>query len=207
MINAHVQIIKNGVLRHAKILGGIVVLLWAIEIVDTLLGHRLELYGVQPRTLVGLRNILFAPFLHRGFFHLLANTIPFLLLGWFVMLRSVHEFFYVSFVAALVSGLGAWLFGAAHTIHLGISGVIFGYMGFLLLRSYFEQSAQALVLAIVAFFLFGGILWGVLPLQPDISWLGHLFGFIGGGLAAYHLTGGKRNWPKVNRKLISQRWI
>lgn len=207
MLNTHLQIIKNGLLRHAKILGSIVALLWVIEIVDTLLGHRLELYGIQPRTLVGLRNILFAPFLHRGFLHLLANTIPFLLLGWFVMLRSVNEFFYVSFVAALVSGLGAWLFGAAHTIHLGISGVIFGYMGFLLLRSYFEQSAQALGLAIAAFFLFGGILWGVLPLQPDISWLGHLFGFIGGSLAAYRLTGGKRKLPKVNREFIEQRWI
>ncbi|MCX6043647.1 MAG: rhomboid family intramembrane serine protease [Chloroflexi bacterium] len=200
MINAHIQVIKNGLMRHAKILGAIVVLLWVIELVDTLSGHQLDLYGVQPRSLIGLRNILFAPFLHRSFWHLLANTIPFLLLGWFVMLRSVYEFFYVSVIAALVSGLGAWLFGAAHTIHLGISGVIFGYMGFLLLRSYFEQSAQALVLAVVAFFLFGGTLWGVLPLQPDISWLGHLFGFIGGGLAAYRLTGGQRSWPRINRR-------
>jgi membrane associated rhomboid family serine protease len=197
MINAHVQTIKNGLARHAKILGTIVALLWVIEIVDSLLGHQLDIYGIQPRTLVGLRNILFAPFLHRSFFHLLANTIPFLLLGWFVMLRSVDEFFYVSLIVAFISGFGAWLFGAPHTIHLGISGVIFGYMGFLLLRGYFEQSPQALVLAIIALFLYGGTLWGVFPLQPGVSWLGHLFGFAGGGLAAYRLTGRQRNGYRI----------
>jgi membrane associated rhomboid family serine protease len=175
-------------------------LLWLLEIVDSLVGHRLDVFGIQPRTLAGLRNILFAPFLHSGFFHLLANTIPFLILGWFVMLRRVKDFFYVSVIAALVSGLGVWIFGAAHTVHLGISGVIFGYMGFLLLRGYFEQSLLALLLAILAFFLYGGMLWGVFPVQPDVSWLGHLFGFMGGGLAAYQITG-------TNRKVVIGQWL
>lgn len=188
MLNTHVQTIKNEVVRHVRILGSIVVLLWVIELIDLLLGHRLDIYGIEPRTLVGLRNIFFAPLLHRGIWHLLANTFPFLILGWFVMLRGVHEFFAVSLIVALISGLGAWLFGAAHTIHLGISGVIFGYMGYLLLRGYFEQSALALVLAVITLFFYGGMLWGVLPTQPEISWQGHLFGFVGGGLAAYRLT-------------------
>ena len=188
MLNTHVQIVKNEVARHLRILGIIVVLLWMIEFVDLLLGHRLDIYGIQPRTWVGLRNILFAPFLHRGIWHLLANTFPFVILGWFVMLRSVHEFVAVSLMAGLISGLGVWLFGAAHTVHLGISGVIFGYMGYLLLRGYFEQSALALILAVIALFFYGGMLWGVLPTQPEISWQGHLFGFVGGGVAAYRLT-------------------
>jgi len=165
-----------------------VALLWVIELVDLLMGHRLDVYGIQPRTLVGLRNIFFAPLLHRGVWHLFANTFPFLILGWFVMLRGVNEFFAVSLIAGLISGLGAWCFGAAHTVHLGISGVIFGYMGYLLLRGYFEQSALALVLAVIALFFYGGMLWGVLPTQPEISWQGHLFGFVVGGLAAYRLT-------------------
>lgn len=192
-------------MRHLRILATVIVLLWVLEIVDVLFGHRFDVYGIQPRTLVGLRNILFAPFLHSGFLHLLANTIPFFILGWFVMLRSVEQFFYVSIVSALVSGLGVWLFGAPHTVHLGISGVIFGYMGFLLLRGYFEQSPLALLLAVLAFFLYGGMLWGVFPVQPDVSWLGHLFGFAGGGLTAYGLTGRKLNlpvssWYRINSK-------
>lgn len=206
MLNTHVQTLKNWVAQHLRILGIIVALLWVIEMINLLTGHSLESLGIQPRTLVGLRNIFFAPFLHRGFWHLFANTFPFVILGWFVMLRGVHEFYYVSIVAALVSGLGAWLFGAAHTIHLGISGVIFGYMGYLLLRGYFEQSPISLVLAVLAFFLYGSMLWGVFPTQPEISWQGHLFGLIGGGVAAYRHRGIRPLWPNIDvNRLIASR--
>lgn len=206
MFNTHVQTLKNWVIQHLRILGTIVAILWVIEIIDLIAGHRLEVLGIEPRTLVGLRNILFAPFLHRGFWHLFANTFPFVILGWFVMLRGVPEFFYVSVVAGLVSGLGAWLFGATHTIHLGMSGVIFGYMGYLLMRGYFEQGAISLALAVLAFFLYGGMLWNILPMQPDISWQGHLFGLIGGGVAAYRHRGVRPLWPNIDvQKLIGSK--
>ena len=91
-------------------------------------------------------------------------------------------------VSALVSGLGIWLFGGSRTIHLGASGVIFGLLGALLARAYFERSWAALGLALVALFLYGGMLWGVLPGTLGVSWLGHFFGFVGGALAARMLA-------------------
>ncbi|MCB0133634.1 MAG: rhomboid family intramembrane serine protease, partial [Caldilineaceae bacterium] len=116
---------------------------------------------------------------------LMANTIPLIILGWFVMLRRTADFFLVGLSALLASGLGIWLFGGASTIHLGISGVIFGFFGYLLARGYYERSVTAIVLAVVAFLVYGGMVWGMLPLQPGISWQGHLFGFVGGVIIAY----------------------
>ncbi len=129
--------------------------------------------------------MLAAPFLHAGFGHLMANTIPFIVLGWMVMWRRTSDLFVVFLAAAIASGLGVWLFGGAHTLHLGLSGVIFGFLGFLLARGYYERSAGAIAVALVAFLLYGGILWGVLPLQQGVSWQGHLFGFVGGVVTAY----------------------
>lgn len=181
---------------HAVVLGGFIALIWALEIVDLLfLGGALNAYGIRPRSIIGLRGILFAPFLHGGWAHLVANTIPFLTFGWLIMLRETSDFFVVTAVTMLVSGLGVWLFGSPYTIHIGASGLIFGYFGFLLLRGYFERSVPAIFLSLVVGLLYGGMIWGVLPLQFGISWQGHLFGFIGGGIAARLLARRKqRNW-------------
>lgn len=167
----------------------LILVMWLIEIMDVVLWSvDLDFYGIHPRTWLGLRNLLFAPFLHVGFTHLLLNTIPFLFLGILVLLRGQKEFILVTVVAALISGLGVWIFGGTHTVHLGMSGVIFGYLGFLLLRGYFERNLISLLIGGLALFFYGGMLWGILPLQAGVSWLGHLFGFLGGGLAAYLLA-------------------
>lgn len=177
--------------RHVLLLVTLVAILWAIEIVDQLIfGGRLDGFGIQPRTWRGLGQILIAPWLHVGFGHLVANTVPLVVLGWLVMLRRMRDFVVVALVSALVSGLGIWLFGGARTIHLGASGVIFGLLGALLARAYFERSWAALGLALIAGFLYGGMLWGVLPGAPGVSWLGHFFGFAGGVLAARLLADG-----------------
>lgn len=182
-------VVKDEVTRRMLILAVIVALIWVIEFVDLILwGVNLDQFGIRPRTWFGLRNVFVAPFLHYGFGHLVANTVPFLILGWFVILRGVNEFFRVSLIAALVSGLAIWLLGGPRTVHLGLSGVIFGYLGYLLCRGYFERSAFSLILAILALLLYGGMLWGLLIWQPGVSWLGHTFGFLGGGLAAYRLA-------------------
>jgi membrane associated rhomboid family serine protease len=188
-MNGRLHSVRSELITHLMVLSNAVLLLWLIELLDLLLWHgTLDFYGIQPRTLVGLRNIFLAPFLHKGINHLLANTAPFLVLGWFVLLRGTRTFFLVSAIAALVSGLGIWLFGMPATIHVGLSGVIFGYLGFLLFRGYFERSWQAITLALLAGFLYGGMIGGVLPLQPNVSWLGHLFGFVGGVLAARQVS-------------------
>jgi membrane associated rhomboid family serine protease len=132
----------------------------------------------------GLVGIALAPLLHGGFGHLIANTIPLITLGWLIMLRETRDLIAVTVLSALVSGLGVWLVGASYSVHIGASGVIFGYFGFLLLRGYFERSLIAVLLSIVVAVLYGGMLWGVFPSGRLISWEGHLFGFLGGVLAA-----------------------
>lgn len=175
--------------RHVTLLAALVAILWLVEAVDwVIFGGRLDGFGIRPRTWHGLGQVLIAPWLHVGFGHLIANTVPLVVLGWLVMLRGMRDFVVVVVVSALVSGLGIWLFGGPRTIHLGASGVIFGLLGALLARAYFERSWVALGLAIVAGMLYGGMLWGVLPGAPGVSWLGHLFGFTGGVLAARLLS-------------------
>lgn len=171
--------------RHVSLLAAIVAIMWAIEIWDQLFwGGRLDGYGIRPRTWGGLGQVFVAPWLHVGFGHLAANTVPLIVLGWLVMVRHMRDFVVVVLVSALVSGLGIWLLGGPRTIHLGASGVIFGLLGALFARAYFERSWLSLGLAVVAGFLYGGMLWGVLPGTPGVSWLGHFFGFVGGVLAA-----------------------
>jgi membrane associated rhomboid family serine protease len=188
--------LRNEVSRRLLLLVALVALIWVIEVVDLLLwGVNLDSFGIRPRTLYGLRNIVLAPFLHYGFGHLIANSVPFLILGWFVILRGTQEFFRVSLIALLVSGVAIWLLGGPRTIHLGLSGVIFGYLGYLLGRGYFERSAFSLLIAALALLFYGAMLWGLLIWQPGVSWLGHTFGFLGGGLAAYQVTT-QRRLPK-----------
>ncbi|MCA9934787.1 MAG: rhomboid family intramembrane serine protease [Anaerolineales bacterium] len=188
------QEIGQSLKTQAIILGGFVLAFWLFEIVDELFFHNaLNGLGVQPRTLEGLRGILLAPFLHGNFAHLAANTIPFVVLGWFVTMQGLREFWVVTVVTAVISGMGMWLFGSNGSVHIGASGLIFGYFGFLLLRGYFERSVSAILWAIVVFLLYGGMMWGVLPGRIGISWQAHLFGFIGGGLSAYLLARRKPN--------------
>jgi len=189
------QTIQETLKIQVAILGGFVAFLWLLEAVDWLVFHgKLDNFGVWPRTAVGLWGILLGPLLHVGFGHLAANTLPFLALGWFVMVRRLSDFFVVTAVTAVVSGLGIWLIAPAGTVHLGASGLIFGYFGFLLLRGYFERSFSSILWSILVLFLYGGMIWGVLPQRYGISWQAHLFGFIGGGMAAYWLTQ-KNNRP------------
>jgi membrane associated rhomboid family serine protease len=174
---------------HGKILGGFIGVLWLIQIVNSVFfnGHLTQL-GVEPRTLSGLWGILFAPFIHASFTHLIANTIPLAVLGWFVMLRQKRDLITVSVLAALVGGLGTWLIAPALTVHIGASVLVFGYLGYLLFRGIFERRFWPIVGSVVTFFLYGGALFGVMPGQIGISWQGHLFGLIGGILAARLLS-------------------
>jgi membrane associated rhomboid family serine protease len=170
---------------QAAILVVSVFLAWSVEFVDRVAyGGALESYGIHPRNFAALWGILAAPILHVGWLHLAANTLPFVVLGWLVMLRKIGDFVVVTALAILIGGLGVWVFGAANSIHVGASGLIFGYLGYLLARGYFERSVSAVVLGMVALVLYGGVLWSILPGQPGVSWEGHLFGFVGGVAAA-----------------------
>jgi membrane associated rhomboid family serine protease len=179
----------RGLVREVKtqilILAVCVGVMWGLEAIDLVLGGFLNQFGIIPRSIVGLRGILFAPVLHGNFPHLIANTIPFVTLGWFVMLRRTRDFFGVTAIAMLVGGLGTWLLAPSNTVHIGASGVIFGYLGFLISRGYFEQRIGSIIVSLIIGIFYGGLIWGVLPGQMGISWQGHLFGFIGGIVAAW----------------------
>lgn len=185
MSNGELRAIKRELKLQVTLLFGFVGLLWAIEIIDAVVFRgALDSFGVRPRSMGGLVGIALAPLLHMGFGHLIANTLPLITLGWLIMLRETRDLIAVTVASALVSGLGVWLIGASNSVHIGASGVIFGYFGFLLLRGYFERSLIAILLSIVVAVLYGGMLWGVFPSGYRISWEGHLFGFVGGVLAA-----------------------
>jgi membrane associated rhomboid family serine protease len=169
---------------QALVLGALIGVMWCLEIFNTLIfGHGLNSLGILPRQPIGLRGILFAPFLHGSFTHLAANTIPFVVLGWLIMVQSISDFVTVSVICAVVGGLGTWLFGATGA-HIGASGVIFGYLGFLFARYYFDRRFSSGIIALFVGCTYGSVLWGMLPSLPGISWEGHLFGFLSGILAA-----------------------
>ncbi|HSE45427.1 MAG TPA: rhomboid family intramembrane serine protease [Gemmatimonadales bacterium] len=174
--------------RDVRILVGIVAVLWGVLLVDAaLLSVQLTRFGILPRTAIGLRGLLFAPFLHSGVGHLIGNTIGFLLLGCLVLFREETDFWTVSGVGALAGGMGLWLFGRP-AIHVGASGIIFCYFGYLISTGYFERRIGSILLSLGAVGLWGGFIFGILPGQPGVSWEGHLFGLLSGVLAAWLLA-------------------
>ncbi|MFM7474887.1 MAG: rhomboid family intramembrane serine protease [Microcystis aeruginosa] len=194
-INLMSQGSRQEIKTQAIILATFVAIFWLLEILDQFVFRgSLDYFGIMPHQVIGLRGILFAPFLHRDFPHLIANTVPFLILGWLVMLQETSDFFIVTGLTMLVGGLGVWLFAAPGSIHIGASILIFGYLGFLLLRGYFQRNIPSILLSILVFLLYGGTIWGVLPSRPGISWQGHLFGFLGGVLAAKLIATEKKHY-------------
>ena len=178
---------------HATLLTCIVVLLWAIELADMLLGRTLNQYGIRPRNIDGLQGIFFAPFLHANWLHLIGNTVPLVVLSTLILARDRSEWVIVTILAALGSGAGTWLFGAPGTLHIGASGVIFGYFGYLVTRAWFDRSIGSMVVSLLVILMFGGMIWGISPTQPGISWEGHLFGLLAGVGTAWLVSG-------INRK-------
>jgi membrane associated rhomboid family serine protease len=172
------------------VLVGLVLLAWIVELLDFIVpGRWLDSHGIVPRTISGLFGIVLAPILHGNFAHLAANTIPFLTLGFLVMIRGLGTFIGVTLTIMLLGGLGVWLFAPANTIHIGASGIIFGYIGYLLARGYFERSFGAIAVAVLVAVFYGGALWGALPNDPRVSWQGHLFGFLAGIATAWMFQG------------------
>jgi membrane associated rhomboid family serine protease len=171
-----------------RIVIGIVALMWVLEIVDIALDHRLDRYGIEPRDPDGLDGVLAAPFLHVGFGHLIGNTIPFVVMGVVIAFEGPWRLLGVTAIVALSSGLGTWLVAPENTIHLGASGVVFGYATYLIARGWFNRRGVEIAIGVALAVLWGGALLAGLEPQQGISWQGHLFGAIGGLLAAWALA-------------------
>jgi membrane associated rhomboid family serine protease len=167
---------------QVALLVGILLLLFAIELTDSLLpgNHPLDQWGIVPRHLSGLIGIGLAPFLHGSFAHLSENSIPFVVLGWFILVGGMRQFLQVSICVALCGGLGTWIFGSSSTVHIGLSGVIFGYFGFLLGRGWYQRNLGSILVAVLVGFLYLGMLFQLVTVKEHISWSGHFFGFLGG---------------------------
>jgi membrane associated rhomboid family serine protease len=171
--------------RAFVIMCGIIPLLFLIELLDGSTHHQLDVQaGIIPHALDGLDGVIFAPFLHANLDHLYGNSVPLLLTGTFVLATGGRRFLAVTAVIALVSGLGVWFTGDPHTVVIGASGVIFGYLGFLLVRGIVERSWWGIAVGLLVGLLYGTQLAGVLPTDGRYSWQAHLFGLIGGVIAA-----------------------
>ena len=160
------------------------VLMWGSEIVDAAPGVQLDQYGIEPRDVDGLAGVVAAPFLHVGFGHLISNTVPFVLMGAVIAAAGARRILLVTAIVALVSGLGTWLVAPAGTIHLGASGVVFGYAAYLIARGVFDRRLRSIAVGVLVALVYGTtLLFGLVP-RPGVSWQGHLFGAIGGVIAA-----------------------
>jgi len=174
------------------VLAAMLVLMWGTELVDAVPGVQLDRYGIEPRDTDGLAGVAAAPFLHVGFGHLVANSVPFVLMGATIAVAGAKRILLVTGIVALVSGLGTWLVAPAGTVHLGASGVVFGYATYLIVRGLFSRRPAQLAVGALVVALWGSALLAGLGPQEGISWQGHLFGAIGGVVAARVLAGRER---------------
>lgn len=165
-----------------------VVILWVVFILNSILPIELNQYGIIPRNLTGLRGILFAPFLHGDYNHIVSNTVPitFLLIVLFAFYKE--KALKTVIFSQLLGGLMVWMF-ATQGCHIGISGLIYSLVSFLIIAGIFKRNFKSLIISILIVILYGGLVWGVLPTQYGISWEGHLFGAISGGFLAYQYYG------------------
>lgn len=165
----------------------LVAIMWTLELLDAILPADLDGYGIESRELDGLPGVAAAPFLHAGFAHLMANTVPFLILGSIVALRYPARFWHICLTIILAGGLGVWLLGPANTVMVGASGVVFGFLTFLIASGVLTRHWLDVAIALGVLLVYGGVLVGVLPfgVPSGVSWLGHLCGALAGVLAAF----------------------
>jgi membrane associated rhomboid family serine protease len=182
---------RGGVTAVLVLLG----VMWVSEVVDTALGGRLDALGIEPRSVDGLTGVVASPFLHGGFGHLLANTVPFVVLGVLVALAGLARLLAVTAVVVLVGGLGTWLTAPAGTVTVGASGVVFGYAAYLVARGAFDRRLGSLAVGLLVAVAYGTtLLLGLVP-RPGVSWQGHLFGAVGGLVAARLLASRRARRP------------
>jgi len=171
-----------------RLLSDFAVCIFLAGAINLLFQGAFNFLGITPRTLKGLLGILFSPFLHGHWQHLVVNLIFLVPLGWLIILGGVEQFLIITIFTALISGFGIWLLGRERTTHIGISGVVFGYLGFLLMHGYFASNSIYFGVSAIVGGLYGRYIKGIFPRSKRISWEGHFFGLIGGLLAARYLV-------------------
>ncbi|MDN5725956.1 MAG: rhomboid family intramembrane serine protease [Propionibacteriales bacterium] len=195
---------RSQVWQSAVVNGLLVAAMWVLELVDTALGGALDLLGIRPRDPDSLASILVAPWLHVDWQHLISNSVPFFLLGFFILGDSWREWLTAIAAAILASGLAVWLFSAPGSLTIGASGIVFGWFGYLGLRGFLSRNTQQIVISVLVLILYGGMLAGLLPGQAGISWQGHLGGLAGGLAAAWWLH--RRSRRRLTARAAPRNW-
>ena len=171
---------EQGVLLVAAMLA----VMWVLEIVDQVVGTNLDSNGIRPHDPDGLVGIATSPFLHADWGHLIGNTVPFALLGITIAVSGLARVVAATAIVAVVGGLGTWVFAGSDTNHIGASGLVFGYAAYLIARGFFSRNMLHLLIGVLVIGVYGTtLLFGVVP-EQGISWQGHLFGAVGGVVAA-----------------------
>lgn len=155
-----------------------------VQVVNWAMSYRLNQAGIRPRTAGGLWGVADAPLLHTGWMHLASNLVPLLVFGFLILLGGLRQFLAVTVLVWVVSGFGVWLTAPSGSLTVGASTLVFGWLAFLVLRGVFSRRLAHIALGLVLLALWGGIFWGLIPGRDGISWQGHVFGAIGGALAA-----------------------
>jgi len=176
-------------LAAALLIGGLLAVMWLLEAFDQSTGGWLDQYGIHARELDGLPEIFSAPLLHAGFAHLIGNSMPFAVFGFVVALSGFARWLASTLISVVFSGVTAWLLTPANTIVLGASGLIMGWLAYLVARGFFDRRPVQIVIGLAVLLLYGGMIWGVLPTEAGVSWQAHLGGAIGGVVAARWLHG------------------
>jgi membrane associated rhomboid family serine protease len=185
---------------------GLLAWLWLLEVADTLSGHRLDHLGIHAQDIDGLPGIISAPFLHAGWDHLISNSVPFFVLGFLVLLGGLARWLLSSLISIITSGLTAWLLTPGEVIILGASGLIFGWLTYLLARGLWSRRPGQVAVAIGVLVLYGSLIFGVLPGEAGVSWQAHLGGAVGGVLAAWLLHRQSRRRQLVVSRSSSSGW-
>ncbi len=180
---------KNSpILKRLIPIVSLIAVCWAVFVLNNLILHgHLNQYGIRPRHIGGLPGIIWSPFLHGSFQHLMANTVPLALLGAILCLRGRNEFAIVTMMGVILSGVLTWLIGR-NAYHIGASGLIFCFFGYLASLAFFERKIGTLLLSIVCIVGYGGIIRGILPTSSAVSWEGHLAGFVSGITLAWFFS-------------------
>ena len=171
---------RSPLLTAARVIAGGLLIIWVVEILDSFVfDDSLQTHGIEPRQLDGLEGVLFAPFLHAGWTHIISNSIPFVVLGGLALVYGLRRWLLATAIIVIGGGMATWLL-ARSANHIGASILIFGYFGFLMGMAWFERSLRAIGIAVVVAIFYGGLIWGVLPTSSGVSWEGHLFGALAG---------------------------
>lgn len=170
--------------QGAQVLLALVAVMWGLEIVNVALDNRLDNYGIEPRDVDALPGIVSSPFLHAGFGHLIGNTIPLVIMGLAIALAGAKRLVVVTVIVGLIVGLGTWLTAGANTETIGASGLVFGFATYLMTRFFFSRRMLDLALGVGVLVVWGASLLASLAPTPGVSWQAHLFGAVGGVVAA-----------------------